>query len=60
MLLREVNSEDAEGLVKLIKQDESESKYMLFEAGERNMEPEQQAKRIGAIVFTIIELYTSC
>lgn len=49
MLLREVNREDAEGLVRLIKQVESESQYMLFEAGERNIEPEQQIKRIEAM-----------
>jgi RimJ/RimL family protein N-acetyltransferase len=49
MLLREVNSEDTEGLVSLIKQVESESQYMLFEAGERNMETEHQVKRIEAM-----------
>jgi RimJ/RimL family protein N-acetyltransferase len=49
MVIREVNNEDAEGLVRLIKQVESDSQYMLFEAGERNIEPEQQVKRIEAM-----------
>jgi RimJ/RimL family protein N-acetyltransferase len=49
MIIREVNSDDAERLVKLIKQVESESRYMLLEAGERNIETEQQVKRIEAM-----------
>lgn len=48
MVIREVNN-DAEGLVRLIKQVESDSQYMLFEAGERNIEPDQQVKRIEAM-----------
>ncbi|MDM5326350.1 GNAT family N-acetyltransferase [Neobacillus sp. CF12] len=49
MVIREVNNDDAEGLVRLIKQVESDSQYMLFEAGERNIEPDQQVKRIEAM-----------
>jgi RimJ/RimL family protein N-acetyltransferase len=49
MIIREVNTEDADGLVRLIQQVESESPYMLFEAGERKIEPEQQVERIEAI-----------
>jgi ribosomal protein S18 acetylase RimI-like enzyme len=49
MFIREVVTEDAEGLVRLIKQVESESQYMLFEKGERKIEPEQQVERIEAI-----------
>jgi RimJ/RimL family protein N-acetyltransferase len=49
MIIREVNTEDADGLVRLIQQVESESPYMLFEAGERKIEPEQQVERIEVI-----------
>ncbi|QGQ45802.1 GNAT family N-acetyltransferase [Metabacillus sediminilitoris] len=46
MLIREIKPDDAESLVNLIKQVESESQYMLFESGERNIGTEQQEKRI--------------
>jgi RimJ/RimL family protein N-acetyltransferase len=49
MVIREVNTKDSEGLVRLIKQVESESQYMLFEAGERKIKPEQLVKRIEAM-----------
>ena len=42
MLIREIKPDDDEGLVKLIKQVESESHFMLFESGERNISPEEQ------------------
>ena len=44
MIIREILSDDAEGLVRLIKQVENESQYMLFESGERTMEADQQEK----------------
>jgi RimJ/RimL family protein N-acetyltransferase len=46
MLIREVEPNDAESLVNLIKQVESQSLYMLFESGERKLGTEQQEKRI--------------
>lgn len=46
MLIREIKATDAEALVKLILQVETESKYMLYESGERNTGPDQQRKRI--------------
>lgn len=46
MLIREVDLEDAESFVHLIKEVEAESEFMLMEAGERNISPEQQRKRI--------------
>ncbi|WP_342431139.1 GNAT family N-acetyltransferase [Neobacillus sp. FSL H8-0543] len=49
MLIREINPEDAEGLVKLIYRVESESHFMLFESGERKISPEEQEKRIEAM-----------
>jgi hypothetical protein len=35
MLIREIELDDAESFVNLIKKVESESKFMLFESGER-------------------------
>lgn len=49
MKIRAINSNDAECFVHLIKQVESESQYMLYESGERMMDPEQQEKRIAAM-----------
>ncbi|MED4227543.1 GNAT family N-acetyltransferase [Neobacillus cucumis] len=46
MLIREIKPDDAKSLANLIKQVEKESQFMLFESGERDIEPEQQAKRI--------------
>lgn len=49
MLIREVKPEDAENLIGLIKQVESESDFMLLEAGERKTTPEQQRKQLERI-----------
>jgi RimJ/RimL family protein N-acetyltransferase len=49
MIVRQVKVEDAENLVDLIKKVESESQYMLFESGERSIDPEHQKKRIEAM-----------
>jgi RimJ/RimL family protein N-acetyltransferase len=46
MLIRKIKPEDAESFVYLIKQVEAEAEYMLMEAGERNISPEQQRKRL--------------
>lgn len=46
MLIREIKPGDAESFVFLIKQVEAEAKFMLMEAGERNISPEQQRKRL--------------
>ncbi|MDN3018308.1 GNAT family N-acetyltransferase [Paenibacillus sp. BSR1-1] len=46
MLVREAQPEDAENLIKLIKQVEAESDFMLMETGERKTSPEQQRKRL--------------
>ncbi|SDM64522.1 GNAT family N-acetyltransferase [Bacillus sp. OK048] len=46
MLIREIKLADAERFVNLIKQVENESKFMLFESGERRITPEEQVKRI--------------
>jgi RimJ/RimL family protein N-acetyltransferase len=46
MLIREIKLDDAEIFVNLIKKVESESKFMLFESGERRISPEEQVKRI--------------
>jgi RimJ/RimL family protein N-acetyltransferase len=46
MLIREIKHDDAESFVNLIKKVESESKFMLFESGERSISPEEQVKRI--------------
>jgi RimJ/RimL family protein N-acetyltransferase len=46
MLIREIEREDTERFVSLINQVESESEFLLFEAGERQVTVEQQEKRI--------------
>jgi len=49
MLIREVQIDDAKQLAELIVKVESESPFMLFEAGERKVNPEGQRKRIESI-----------
>ncbi|KIL50905.1 GNAT family N-acetyltransferase [Jeotgalibacillus campisalis] len=44
MLIREIKPDDAESFVYLIKQVEAEAEFMLMEAGERKISPEQQRK----------------
>ncbi len=46
MVIREIELEDAEEFVSLIKQVEAESDFMLMEAGERMLSVEQQRKRM--------------
>jgi RimJ/RimL family protein N-acetyltransferase len=46
MLIREIKPDDAEKLINLIKQVESESQYMLFEPGERKMSSSEKKNRI--------------
>lgn len=46
MVVREARVTDADKLVRLIQQVETESEFMLMEAGERQMTPEQQGQRI--------------
>lgn len=46
MFIREARPEDAEVLIKLIKQVEAESDFMLMETGERKTSSEQQRKRL--------------
>ena len=49
MLIREVQIDDAKQLAELIVKVESESPFMLFESGERKVNPEGQRKRIESI-----------
>ncbi|MDQ0973815.1 RimJ/RimL family protein N-acetyltransferase [Neobacillus niacini] len=49
MLIREIQPVDAENFLCLIKQVESEAKFMLMEAGERKTTPEQQHKKLEHI-----------
>lgn len=44
--IREIKPEDAERFVGLMKQVESEAEFMLMEAGERKITPEQQLKQL--------------
>lgn len=46
VLIRESRIADAENLVRLIKQVEEESEFLLMEAGERQITPEKQRKMI--------------
>ncbi|WP_233191819.1 MULTISPECIES: GNAT family N-acetyltransferase [unclassified Sporosarcina] len=46
LILREIENSDAEKLSNLIQQVESSSEYMLWEAGEREIEIERQKKMI--------------
>ncbi|MEH7236825.1 GNAT family N-acetyltransferase [Bacillus sp. JJ1562] len=49
MLVREITPADAEEFVKLTQQVEETSEYMLWEAGERKANPDQQRKMIDRI-----------
>lgn len=49
MRIRQALDDDAAKLVELIKQVERESAFMLFEADEREITPEQQLKRIQSM-----------
>lgn len=49
MIIREIKTSDAEKFVYLTQQVEGSSEYMLWEAGERNIQPEQQEKIIESI-----------
>ncbi|MFC0415071.1 GNAT family N-acetyltransferase [Cytobacillus solani] len=49
MLIRNIRPNDSEKFVKLVKAVENESNFMLFEPGERMMEPGQQKRRIEAM-----------
>ncbi|MBB6452261.1 RimJ/RimL family protein N-acetyltransferase [Salirhabdus euzebyi] len=49
MQIREIKVEDAENFSGLVKQVESETNFMLMEAGERRTTPEQQQKQIELI-----------
>ena len=46
MIVREIETSDAENLAVLIQQVEESSQYMLWEEGERNIQPENQLKMI--------------
>ncbi|NLP52911.1 GNAT family protein [Bacillus sp. RO1] len=46
MLIREIEIEDAENLINLIKEVEGKSNFMLMEAGERKTTHEQQRKHL--------------
>jgi len=49
VIIREIKTSDAEKFVHLTQQVEGSSEYMLWEAGERNIHPEQQRKMIESI-----------
>ncbi len=49
MIIREIKTSDAERFANLTPQIEAESEYMLWEAGERNVQVEQQLKMIESI-----------
>jgi RimJ/RimL family protein N-acetyltransferase len=49
MLIREVQLEDAEIFISLVKRVESEAEFMLMGAGERKTTPEQQRKQLEHI-----------
>lgn len=49
MLVREITPADAEDFVKLTQQVEETAEYMLWEAGERKVSPDQQQKMIERI-----------
>lgn len=49
MIIRKIKTSDAEKFVHLTQQVEGSSEYMLWEAGERNIQPEQQRKMIESI-----------
>ena len=49
MYIREIEIEDAENFINLIKEVEAESDFMLMGAGERKTTPEQQKKHIEQV-----------
>lgn len=49
MIIRQIKSTDAENFIRLTGQVEWESDYMLFEADERKITPEQQRQKIVSI-----------
>ncbi|WP_026908719.1 GNAT family N-acetyltransferase [Paucisalibacillus globulus] len=49
MLVREAMPSDAAGLAELIQQVENTSQYMLWEPGERNIQPDQQQRMMERI-----------
>lgn len=49
MIVREIEVSDAEKLSHLMQQVEASSEYMLWEAGEREVENERQKKMIKSI-----------
>ncbi|RFB14740.1 GNAT family N-acetyltransferase [Bacillus sp. HNG] len=49
MLVREITPVDAESFLKLTQQVENTSEFMLWEAGERKVSPDQQRKMIEKI-----------
>lgn len=49
MIIREIKASDVESFAILTPQIEAESEYMLWEAGERNVQVEQQLKMIEGI-----------
>jgi len=49
MIIRKIKASDAEKFVHLTQQVEGSSEYMLWEAGERNIQPQQQRKMIESI-----------
>lgn len=49
MKIREINVEDAENFINLIKEVEANSEFMLMGAGERKTTPEQQRKQLEII-----------
>ncbi|UJL46145.1 GNAT family N-acetyltransferase [Virgibacillus sp. NKC19-16] len=49
MITREIDTSDSEKFAQLTSQVEASSEYMLWEAGERNIPPEQQEKMIERI-----------
>lgn len=50
MLIREIKVEDAEAFLKLCKQADSESEFLLFEEGERETTVKEQRKSIESII----------
>ncbi|RIW31994.1 GNAT family N-acetyltransferase [Bacillus salacetis] len=49
MVIREIETTDAEGFINLIKEVENHSDFMLMGAGERKTTPEQQLKQLERI-----------
>jgi len=49
MIIRQIETADAEEFIQLVQQVEREAAYMLFDPGERNTSVEQQRERIKAV-----------